>query len=344
MSRLLFLRTEVNYPSMVFYLRANLPPLRDPRVSNRSERYPEKRNLRLAPITLFVFALLLLGCKVHDPFYRPGSSNELLPEKGFAQNLNLPSRQVALLPRPKLEVNEAVRAQIARFSRTDHSFLIRSLERKSAWGPVMENIFLDEGIPLELINLAMIESGFRADAKSPAGAVGMWQFMKTTARAYGLKVSLFEDDRKDPILATIAAARHLRDLYGEFGSWWLVLAAYNAGSGKVRRCIQAAGTNDFWELSRRGFFRKETRDYIPRFIAVTLIQRDPDQYAFEMPPLESELGLGPVLPELVLARKNREQVWNDNLQARTKSIHHLRQIFATNSSTPLEKNSLKEAS
>jgi len=149
--------------------------------------------------------------------------------------------------------------------------MARMLERTQKHREQMVNILKREGIPSEMLNLAVIESGFRADARSPAGAVGMWQFVKSTARVYGLVVNLFEDQRLDPILSTVAAARHLRDLYNAYQDWYLALAAYNGGTAAVDRAIMKAGTRDFWSIARGGFLREETRNFVARFIAASLV-------------------------------------------------------------------------
>lgn len=136
---------------------------------------------------------------------------------------------------------------------------------------MLVEVFRDEGIPPELINVALIESGFKPDARSYAGAVGIWQFMKATARRYGLVVTRKEDQRRDPILATVAAARHLRDLYTQYEDWYLALAAYNAGSGSVDRAMLRARSSDFWELCRKKKLRVQTARYVPKIVAATII-------------------------------------------------------------------------
>jgi membrane-bound lytic murein transglycosylase D len=141
------------------------------------------------------------------------------------------------------------------------------------------------GVPQELVNLAIVESRFQPDAVSHKGAVGLWQFMSATARSFGLRVPparrlAYLDERRDPILSTFAAARFLRHLYEEFGCWHLALAAYNSGLGNVNRAIGRAKKYDFWSLARRGLLAKETADFVPRFIAVTLIMSNPKRYGF----------------------------------------------------------------
>ncbi len=140
------------------------------------------------------------------------------------------------------------------------------------------------GLPSEVVYLAMIESGGNPTAKSPVQARGLWQFMAPTARQYGLSVGSGRDDRTDPALATDAALRYLRDLHAHFGSWYLAAAAYNAGQGRVGRVLkevtgQTTGTDaDFYRIAHR--LPKETRDYVPKFIAVARVAKDPERYGF----------------------------------------------------------------
>lgn len=149
--------------------------------------------------------------------------------------------------------------------------LERGLERGAQYLPKMEKIFQGYGLPLELLHLALIESSFRPDARSHRGAVGMWQFMKSTARLYGLKVGRKVDERKDVLKATDAAARFLRDLYAQFGDWYLAVAAYNAGAGSVQRAIKRAGSADFFKIAERRYLRKESINFVLRFVAITRV-------------------------------------------------------------------------
>jgi membrane-bound lytic murein transglycosylase D len=154
------------------------------------------------------------------------------------------------------------------------------LTRAGRYEPMLRAILRDHGLPEDLVYLSMIESGYDPNAYSSAHAVGLWQFLSSTGRRYGLRVSYWVDERRDPILATRAAAAYLTDLYEEFGSWYLAAAAYNGGGGRVRRSIRHSGSRDFWTLAGRGYFHRETKNYVPKFIAAALIAKQPRLYGF----------------------------------------------------------------
>ncbi len=139
----------------------------------------------------------------------------------------------------------------------------------------------EAGVPQELIYLAQAESGFHPLAVSRAGARGMWQFMGSRAKGYGLERSWWVDDRQDPEKATRAAAHHLKDLYNEFGDWYLAMAAYNSGPGTVQSAVKRTGYADFWELYNRNVLPKETRNYVPIIVAVTIMAKNPAQYGLD---------------------------------------------------------------
>ncbi|MDW8012072.1 MAG: LysM peptidoglycan-binding domain-containing protein [Bacteroidota bacterium] len=170
-------------------------------------------------------------------------------------------------------------------------FMQRWLERSGRYFPMMRRMVAEEGLPEEIIYLSMIESGLNPFAVSWAGAVGLWQFIYSTGRLYGLRVTPWIDERRDPEKATRAALRHLRDLYTEFGDWHLALAAYNCGAQAVRRALAQARRAlaeestaappqrlTFWDI--REYLPRETRNYVPLYIATTLIALNPRLYGF----------------------------------------------------------------
>lgn len=177
-------------------------------------------------------------------------------------------------------VNPAVERNIHYFQNVIHDRFQKWLTRFYAYQPLVEQIFVEVGLPKELIYLSLVESGFNPRAYSRARASGPWQFIKSTGRIYGLSVNWYVDERRDPIKSTVAAAVHLRDLYDLFGSWPLALAAYNAGAGKIGRAIKKTGTRDFWRIARTRYIRRETRQYVPKFMAAMIIATRPDLFGF----------------------------------------------------------------
>jgi len=182
-----------------------------------------------------------------------------------------------------LVLNDAVAQNLRYFQEGIADRFQSYLDRFHHYKEVVEPIFQEFGLPTDLMYLSLVESGFNPRAFSRARASGPWQFMKATGRMYKLNVSWYVDERRDPIKSTVAAAHHLRDLYDRFGSWPLALAAYNAGSGKVGRAIQKTGSRDFWKIRKTWHIRRETKDYVPRFIAATLIAKNPTAYGFLAP-------------------------------------------------------------
>ena len=169
------------------------------------------------------------------------------------------------------------------------------LERSGRYIPFMRKILREHGLPEDLVYLAMIESGFNSKAYSRARAAGYWQFIYSTGRLYGLQVDFWRDERRDPEKATIAAARHLKDLYDQFQDWKLAAAAYNAGQGKVSRAINRYQTEDFWELTKHSYLKKETKNYVPKLIAAALIAKEPGKYGFEKISYEDPLSYDKII-------------------------------------------------
>lgn len=188
-----------------------------------------------------------------------------------------------------LVMNDQVASFINYFSSKGRGTLEHALARSGRYREMISRVFREEGVPQDLIYLAQAESGFHPLALSRAGARGMWQFMASRASGYGLERNWWVDERQDPEKSTHAAAHHLKDLYNQFGDWYLAMAAYNSGPGTVQKAVQRTGYADFWELYRRNVLPGETRNYVPIIVAVTIMAKNPAQYALEHITPESSL-------------------------------------------------------
>jgi membrane-bound lytic murein transglycosylase D len=190
-----------------------------------------------------------------------------------------------------LQLNDAVLSYINYFSGDrGRKTLITGLRRAGRYKPLISKILAEEGVPQELIYLAQAESGFLPRAVSHKAAVGMWQFVRWRGQQYGLNQSTHTDDRLDPERATRSAARHLKDLYEKFGDWYLAIAGYNCGDGCVERAVERTGYADFWDLRTRGALPRETTNYVPIILAMTIMHKNAKDYGLEDvepdPPLE----------------------------------------------------------
>jgi membrane-bound lytic murein transglycosylase D len=189
-----------------------------------------------------------------------------------------------------LVVNDDVLRYINYFSSgRGRKTLLNGLKRAGRFRTMIRRIFDEEGVPQELIHLAQAESGFSPRAVSRKRATGMWQFMLWRGQEYGLMRTKAADDRLDPEKATRAAARHLRDLYHEFGDWYLAMAAYNCGPLCVERAVERTGYADVWELRRRSVLPKETSNYVPIILAMAIIVKSPAQWGIEAVEVEAPL-------------------------------------------------------
>jgi membrane-bound lytic murein transglycosylase D len=177
-------------------------------------------------------------------------------------------------------MNQPVKTYLKYFSGTGKANFRASLARSRRYLPMMRRILQEHGLPPELVYLALIESGYNPWARSPAEAVGPWQFIEGTARRYGLKVNGQVDERRDPEKSTRAAARYLKDLYRQFGCWYLALAGYNAGEKRVEGAMRFDVKQDFWTLAQHRRLPQETCNFVPQFIAAALIARNPENFGF----------------------------------------------------------------
>src|ERR1700731_2623403 len=180
-----------------------------------------------------------------------------------------------------LMMTDPVAGYISYFSSRGRPTLEHALARSGRYQEMIQRVLKEEGVPQDLIYLAQAESGFHPLALSRAGARGMWQFMASRAKGYGLERDWWVDERQDPEKSTRAAAHHLRDLYKQFGDWYLAMAAYNSGPLTVQQAVKRTGYADYWELYKRNVLPKETRNYVPIILAGTIMAKNPAQYGLD---------------------------------------------------------------
>jgi membrane-bound lytic murein transglycosylase D len=188
-------------------------------------------------------------------------------------------------PELPIEVNEKVLSYVELFQGNLREFMQAGLDRGQRYLPMIQTIFREEGVPVDLAYLPIVESAFKTNALSRASARGMWQFMLGTAREHGLVQTWFLDERSDPEKATRAAAQYLRSLNQHFQDWSLALASYNAGPGRVQRALQRSRQTTYWDLTESTrFLPRETREYVPMVLAALIIGRNPHLYGFDVGP------------------------------------------------------------
>ena len=239
-------------------------------------------------ITEGIHALEMVAFKEGDGFTAQQSEPAPIDEANhltFAPDPKVTAKAEAELKNTQsdlpLVINDYVAGYINYYSTRGRGTFERAVARSGRYREMIERIFREEGVPHDLIFLAQAESGFHPLALSRAGARGMWQFMATRATGYGLQRNWWIDDRQDPEKATRAAARHLKDLYKEFGDWYLAMAAYNSGPGNVQQAVKRTGYVDFWELYRRDVLPQETKNYVPIILAMTIMSKNPAQYGLD---------------------------------------------------------------
>ena len=177
-------------------------------------------------------------------------------------------------------LNDRVAAYVDYFTSRGRDFLEGSLDRSNKYVSVFQRVFEEAGIPKDLVYMAHVESGFKTSAYSRAKARGIFQFISGTGRRYGLRVDGWIDERADPMKSARAAAAYLKDLYAMFDDWYLALAAYNAGEGKIQRGMARTGKADFWSLASTRTIRSETKNYVPMILAATIIAKEPVKFGF----------------------------------------------------------------
>ena len=204
-------------------------------------------------------------------------------------------------------INAKVEQFIQYFQTSGKKVFSNWLARSEKYIPFMKNLLKGNGLPEDLVYMALIESGFNPYAYSRSKASGPWQFIYLTGKRYGLNLNWWVDERRDPEKSTIAATKYLKDLYDMFECWYLAAAGYNAGEGKIANAMKRYRTEDFWELSKYNYLKQETKDYVPQMIAAALIAKDPEKYGFAdieyQEPLQYEKVRVPAVIDLRLIAK-----------------------------------------
>ncbi len=186
-------------------------------------------------------------------------------------------------------LNNEVLAFLEHYTQDAKGKFQTAIKRSGAFLDMMKEVFREEGIPEDLVYMAHVESAFKIHAYSRARAKGIWQFIASTARKYGLRVDWWIDERSNPEKAARAAAVYLKDLYTMFGDWYLAMAAYNAGEGKIQRALKRSKKKDFWGIAKTRYIRRETKNYVPAVLASILIAKNPSRFGFQEnydPPLK----------------------------------------------------------
>jgi membrane-bound lytic murein transglycosylase D len=254
--------------------------------SNLELRNDERLEREFDKLVEAVHELEMAALKQGDGFSEPQSEPAPIDEANditFPVDPNIKAQAEGEIKTTKSDLPLVLNDQVAMFinyfsSPRGRATLEHAWTRSGRYRDMISRILKQEGVPQDLIYLAQAESGFQPLALSRAGARGMWQFMAQSGALYGLERNWWVDDRQDPEKATLAAARHLKDLYKQFGDWYLAMAAYNSGASTVQHAVERTGYADFWELYRRGVLPQETRNYVPIILAETIMLKNPQTY------------------------------------------------------------------
>ncbi|MDZ4676397.1 MAG: LysM peptidoglycan-binding domain-containing protein [Oligoflexia bacterium] len=241
-----------------------------------------QRTLTLLTMTLF----LVTGCASKNVIPNPDGSSATVEEAAENKVIQkLPTTKTDLgatdsIDKIDVTFNEETEKWVEYFQGRGRGHFERYMERSTKYIPMMKKILRENGVPEDLIYIAMIESGFTGKIKSRAKAVGYWQFMPGTGKHYGLKANSLMDERWDPVRSTEAAAAYFKGLYNLFGSWFLAIASYNVGENRIKSLVMKNYTRDFWELAKRKQLPNETIHYVPKFLAARQIALEPEKYGF----------------------------------------------------------------
>lgn len=227
-----------------------------------------------------------------------------------------------------LTINRQVEYYLDLFQNQQRSIFASWLTRSGRYLPMMQKQLAEAGLPKDLAYLSMIESGFKPNAYSTAKASGLWQFMAPTAARFGLQVNKYVDERRDPIRSTQAAIQYLNDLYSQFGNWYVAVAAYNAGEGRIAGGLQKFNCKNFWDLAEKDYLAMETKRYVPQLIAAIIIAKAPKDYGFAgiqyEPPLAYEIAKVPARTQLaavaIAANTDIETLYNLNRQLSKEQV------------------------
>ncbi|MFQ6078602.1 MAG: lytic transglycosylase domain-containing protein, partial [Thermodesulfobacteriota bacterium] len=214
---------------------------------------------------------------------REDADKPVLEAETYLQD-QAPSQEGGVAGEPAFDIPIIINGKVEQFIKyyqtRGRKVFSRWLARSRRYIPLMKELLREKGLPEDLVYLALIESGYNPRAYSRRKAMGLWQFRYHTGKRYGLKVDWWIDERRDPVKSTIAAAGYLKHLYDRFECWYLAAAGYNAGEGKILGAIKRYKTEDFWELTRYRYLKRETKNFIPRIIAAALIAKSPEDYGF----------------------------------------------------------------
>jgi LysM repeat protein len=262
----------------------------------------------------------------------PRADNRLLDllEKDIDKAIEKPIERRRLEFSKEVSNHPKVRYFINYFSKRGKPYFEKILARSGKYMPMIARVLYDEGLPEELAYLALIESAFLPHSTSAQGAAGLWQFIPGTARLYGLRIDSWVDERRDPEKSTRAAAAYLKELHGLFGRWHLATAAYNAGPGAIDRAMQRSGAKDFWTLSKKAQLSEETRNFVPKFVAVAMIASNPEKYGFTDLQYESPLEY----EEVEIRRSLRIGVLAEMAETDVSTIRALNPALLRNTTPP----------
>jgi membrane-bound lytic murein transglycosylase D len=229
---------------------------------------------------VFFFAICSWGAIPSQESFKAIESEKLKSKLKELTLSNKTSQSNALIFDLPMTYNKPVSKWVNYFQTKGAKWFREYLERSSKYLPFIQNELQNANLPTDLAFMVMIESGFSSSAVSIADAVGPWQFIEGTAQRYGLKKNWWLDERRDFRKSTHAAIKYIKDLYNEFGSWYLVAASYNMGENGLRRQVVKHKTKDYWTLIQKNALPEETQNYVPKILAAMLITKAPNLYGF----------------------------------------------------------------